>query len=99
MNLLEKIVRSPRPAKKGEINYTLFDRFTVAHFFIGIVYALLKFNFGVTIFLAVGWEVIENPLKANFPSLFPHGTADTLQNSLGDILGVMCGWAVVRFLS
>jgi len=88
----------PRPARPGEINYALLDRFTFAHFGIGIGYGLLGFTFNVSIGLAFAWELLENPLKANLPFLFPHATADTFRNIVGDILALTVGWAVVQYL-
>jgi len=85
-------LRTPRQARPGEVNYGFVDRFTFAHFGIGLVYALLGLNFLIAILLALAWEIIENPLKAHVPSIFPHGTADTLRNSIGDTLAVLAGW-------
>lgn len=45
--------------------------------------------------LAIGWELVENTLKANLPFVFPNGTADTIQNALGDCLAVCLGWIFI----
>lgn len=84
----------PSPAKKGEINYPFIDRFTFVHFMIGFGYGLIGFNFWVVFFLAIFWELIENPLKAHLSFIFPHATKDTLQNSVGDSLAVILGWII-----
>ena len=91
-------LRSPRPAKPGEINYPFFDRFTFVHFGIGVFYAIIHFPIPVAVFLAILWEFIENPLKAYFPIIFPHATKDTWQNSLGDTLAVTLGWLVTYLI-
>ncbi len=90
----------PKPplAKKGEINYPFIDRFTFVHFMIGVGYGSLGLGFGLVVLLALAWELLENPLKAYFPFIFPHGTADTLQNSVGDSLAVILGWLTSRYL-
>ncbi len=81
-------------AKKDKINYSLIDRFTFVHFMIGFCYELLGFGFGLVVLLAIAWEFLENPLKAHLPFIFPNGTADTLQNSVGDTLAVILGWTI-----
>jgi hypothetical protein len=94
-------LKKPRPAKPGEVNYAFTDRFTFAHFGIGALYGLLHVNFTATVILAILWEILENPLKVYFPSVFPNATADTLKNSIGDTIAVVLGWYVVQkfFLS
>jgi hypothetical protein len=82
----------PSPPKKGEVNYPFIDRFTFVHFLIGVGYGWLGFGFGLTLLLALAWELLENPLKYHLPFIFPHGTADTLKNSVGDSLAVILGW-------
>ncbi len=91
-------LRKPRPAKPGEINYPMLDRFTFAHLAIGCVYSFLGFDFILVGLLAIGWELIENPIKANMPWMFPHGTSDTLQNAIGDVLAVLVGWGATQYL-
>ena len=98
MSFLKKLFLKPPPAKKDEVNYPLIDRFTLVHFIIGVGYGLLGLGFGWTLFLAIAWELIENPLKVHLPFIFPHGTADTLQNSVGDSLAVILGWALIHFM-
>lgn len=95
----KKYLQKPPLAKEGEINHVAIDRFTFVHFFIGIAYGLLGFEFWLAFLLALAWEIIENPLKFNFPVVFPRGTADTIQNAIFDIAAVMLGWAlIVRFI-
>ncbi|MBI4208503.1 MAG: hypothetical protein HY538_02200 [Deltaproteobacteria bacterium] len=94
----EIFLAKPPPAKKGEINYSLIDRFTLVHFMIGFGYDLLGLSLGLVVLLALVWELLENPLKAHLPFMFPHGTADTLQNSVGDTLAVILGWIISRYV-
>lgn len=86
------VLRQPPPAKPGEVNYDFVDRFTFVHFAIGVVYGWLGLSAIWTGVLAVGWELIENPLKAYAPVVFPHASRDRLRNSIGDTLAVMSGW-------
>ncbi len=100
MSQWRKILFSkPPPAKKGEVNYSFLDRFTLVHFAIGFGYGLLDFSFGFTVFLALAWEMIENPLKFHLSFMFPHGTADTIQNILGDCIAVILGWWVKHYFT
>lgn len=92
------MVEIQRRAAEGEINYHLFDRFTLAHFLIGVGYGLIPLHFGWTLFLAVAWELVEDFLKARLPRIFPHATRDTLRNALGDVLAVLSGWALPIYL-
>jgi hypothetical protein len=92
-------VRWPRRAVPGEINYPIFDRFTAAHFLIGVSYGLLDLSVWLAIVLAIGWEVVEDVLKALVPIIFPNATRDTLRNAAGDIAAVMTGWAITAHLA
>lgn len=88
-------MRLSHPSKKGEINFHFFDRFTLIHFIIGVFYAELGFSFILMLALALVWELLENPLKAYLPFIFPHATADSFKNSLGDTLAVIAGWLLL----
>lgn len=96
--VLEKIWSAkPPPAQQGGVNYSLLDRFTFVHFVIGVGYGFLGFRFELALVLAFVWELLENSLKYYLPFIFPHSTADTLRNSIGDFLAVMLGWALSRY--
>lgn len=75
-------------------NLDMFDRFSFAHMFFGVVSGALGSHPALTFTLAVGWEVAENPLKDRFPGLFPNHSHDTLANATGDVLATMVGWAI-----
>jgi hypothetical protein len=89
---------SPPRARSGEVNYDFFDIFTWAHFLIGIFYGVIHLSFLFSLMLAVAWELIENPLKSLVPRVFPHATADTLKNSVGDVIAVLSGWGIITYL-
>jgi len=86
----------PPPSKPGQINHELLDRFTLAHFGIGVGYALLGAPFWLALLLAILWELVENPFKVYASFLFPNATADTLRNSLGDTVAVCAGWLLMQ---
>lgn len=88
--------KKPPPAKPGGINRDLLDRFTLAHAAIGALYGLIGLSLPWMLVLAVGWELVEDPLKAYLPRLFPHGTSDTLRNAVGDVVAVIGGWWIAR---
>lgn len=87
-----------RQARPDEVNYNAIDRFTFVHLLIGGVYYFLGLGFIWTLFLALFWELIENPLKANLRFLFPHATADTWINAIFDSLAVLIGWGILVFV-
>ncbi len=89
--------KGPPPARRGEVNYAMVDRFTLVHASIGVIYALLGLKFVVALLLALAWEFVENPLKAHLPMVFPNATRDTLRNAIGDVLAVLAGWTIVRY--
>jgi hypothetical protein len=91
-------IRWPPPAQPGEVNYSLFDRFTFVHFAIGSLYGVVGLSFVSALCLGVAWELVENPLKAYFPQVFPNATADTLSNSFGDTAAVCAGCIVAHYL-
>lgn len=91
-------MRIPPRARPREINYPFLDRFTLVHFLIGMAYGAMGWAFSTALVLAVFWELIENPLKAYLPFIFPHATADTLKNSAGDVIAVICGWLLAQEL-
>jgi hypothetical protein len=78
------------------INNSMFDRFTFAHAIAGAVYGYKDLSPSTALLLAVGWELAERPLKANWPHLFPHSSQDTLANAAGDILATMIGYYLTR---
>jgi len=86
-----------RKAKKGEINGDLFDRFTLAHFGVGVgLGGLTPMPLWGVALVAVGWEVIENPLKDAAPDAFPNPTHDSLGNSVVDAGAMMAGAVLAR---
>lgn len=85
-------------AKDGEVNYDLFDRYTVAHFATGIGLGVARLKWWQALMFAVGWEIIETPLKRAIPGIFPYSSEDTLKNAAGDAIGMMAGWGAWRLL-
>jgi hypothetical protein len=83
-------------AQPGTINGDLLDRFTLAHAGVGAVYGLMNLSLPAAAVLAIGWEVVERPLKDEFPELFPHSTQDTLANAALDAAAVLAGWWLVK---
>lgn len=88
----------PPPSKPGEVNHGLVDRSTLVHAAIGAGYGLLGLGSTSVLLLALAWELVENPLKASLPGLFPHATADTLRNALGDLCATLLLFGLVRVL-
>jgi hypothetical protein len=85
-----------RTASSGEVNFGFIDPYTLVHGLIGVIAAAIGLRLGGMLALAVGWEIAEHLLKQLIPSVFPHVTQDTLQNSCGDVLATMFGWGLAR---
>lgn len=87
-----------RRALPGEINGDAFDRFTVGHAAVGVIMGLARAPWWAAIGVAIGWELIENPLKDRFPRVFPHATHDRFVNAATDAAAMVAGWAAIRAL-
>lgn len=85
-----------RRARPSEINGAAVDRFTFGHAALGVILGLKEVPFWFAATVAIGWEVIENPLKDAFPDAFPVATHDSLANATCDALAVMAGRAAMR---
>jgi hypothetical protein len=85
-----------RTAEPGEINWPPFDRFTLGHLAVGIMLGLIRMPWWGAGTFAVGWEIVERPMKDNFPGLFPHATQDTLPNAVVDAAAMMVGWGIIQ---
>lgn len=89
----------PQPqALPGQINGDAIDRYTLGHGAAGILMGLGRLPWWGALGLAVGWEIVERPLKDQFPKAFPNATQDTVPNAVCDALAVMVGFALVKFL-
>ena len=80
------------------VNRRPIDRFTLAHASVGLLLGLGRVKAPAAALVAVGWELVENPLKDEFPEVFPHPSHDTLANATCDALAVLAGWAVGRYV-
>ncbi len=92
-----RLERGPgyRTARPGEINGSAFDRFTVGHAAVGVILGLVRVPWWVALGTAVGWEIIERPLKRHVPQMFPHATQDSLPNALVDVAAMVLGWGAM----
>ncbi len=87
----------PQPtARRGFINGNPIDRFTLAHAAVGGVYGWFGLPWSAVVALAIGWELLERPIKDAVPELFPHPSQDTAENALLDAAAVIGGWWLVR---
>jgi len=88
-----------REAVRGEINYPPVDRFTAAHYAWGVIMGAARLPWWGALTIAIGWEILERPLKRAVPGAFPHSTQDTVANAVGDAVGMMAGWGTWRLLA
>jgi len=76
----------------GGINQTAFDRFTIAHFAMGVAMGVAGVPRLAALTVAIGWEIAERPLKRNFREAFPNPSQDSLQNATVDALAMTAGY-------
>ena len=72
------------------INHKPVDRFTLVHALSGVVAAKLGLQPSTVIVIAIGWELLERPLKRKYPTFFPHPSQDSFINATLDA-GAMVG--------
>ena len=75
----------PHEAAKDAINGALIDRFTFVHAAAGYLFSRTSITEQEALFLAIGWEILEDKLKRAYPHLFPNPSLDTKQNALTDV--------------
>jgi hypothetical protein len=91
-------LRGTATAQPGEINHDVVDRYTLGHVAAGLLFGLGRVPWWAALALAVGWELVERPLKDQYPHAFPYSSQDTVANAVGDIVAVMAGWGVIKLL-
>lgn len=74
------------------INKAPADRFTILHFLSGIAMKRLGFSSPSTLAVAIIWEMLESPLKENYPEAFPNPSQDSRPNKTVDVLAMMAGF-------
>ena len=79
--------------KHTGINTAPLDRFTAAHAAMGIAAAAMGVPLPAVLVIAVGWEVLEQPLKRKFPGRFPNPNPDSTKNAVWDINATVIGYA------
>ena len=80
------------PALEG--NHKPIDRYTAAHFGVGMLLCFSKVPFSWAAVGAVAFEMAEDKIKRANPSVFPVPTPDTKANALWDVMALMVGWGV-----
>lgn len=74
----------------------LVDLYTLGHAAAGAICARLGWSWETTLVLALVWEVIENPLKDEYPHMFPDACHDRIENAVVDVIATLAGWYVFR---
>lgn len=69
-------------AGHGQIDGELVDRWSIVHFFVGVVAGCIDTHPIVYTAGSVAWEALERFQ----PGMFPHSTKDSTSNLLGDLL-------------
>ena len=87
-----------RTARPGEVNYPVVDRFTLIHAGFGALLSIMGASRNQALAVAIGWELIERPLKRTMPQIFPHSTQDTIPNMAGDAIANYLGYLAMEKL-
>ena len=80
------------------MNEAPVDRYTAIHALVGASGAQLGLSVMTVIGVAIAWEILETPLKNEFPQLFPSPAPDSLLNSAIDVGAAVAGYCLVRSL-
>lgn len=78
------------------INQRPVDRFTLAHLVGGFIAGELGAPPAVAVAVAVGWELLERPLKRAAPGAFPNPSQDSLSNAAVDAAAFLGGYLLSR---
>lgn len=86
------------------MGFTLFDRYSLLHYAIGIVAYFLGLNFVEWFFIHLVFEIIENSQPGikyidKYFGFWPGGKShpDAFINSAGDQISAMMGWLIAYF--
>ena len=78
------------------INQDPLDRFTLVHALSGVLAAKAGATLPQVVFLAVGWELLERPLKIKYGRYFPHPSQDSLVNATLDASAMVIAYLIAR---
>ena len=74
------------------------DDYTWAHVFTGMVLACLNVKPGLMLVLAIGFEVIEEPIKQETRIFGDEPMIETEENQLIDVGAVIAGYSAIEIL-
>lgn len=75
-----------------------YDDYTWAHVFAGMVLACLNVKPGLMLALAIGFEVIEEPIKQETRIFGKEPMIETEENQLIDVGAVIAGYGAIEIL-
>lgn len=81
-------------AKEGQIDHHAIDRYTAAHAGVGFLMGVCRAPWWLALGTAVGWELVEGPLKRRYPEYFFQPTVDTPENAVVDAAAWVLGWGL-----
>lgn len=77
-------------------NHVAVDRFTVVHLLVGLGLGAVGIPLPIVAGIAIGWEIVERPLKREFRESFPNPSQDSPENMVFDVAAMMGGWWLTR---
>ena len=77
---------------------SVVDRFTLVHAGFGALLSIMGASRNQALAVAIGWELLERPLKRSMPQIFPDSTQDTIPNMIGDAIAMELGYLAMEKL-
>lgn len=81
---------------EDRINRAPIDRYTSAHAGVGVAVAAWDIRPLAAVGIAVGWEIVENAMKAAFPEIFPYSSHDSVANAVTDTAANLIAYFFTR---
>lgn len=86
----------PTPTATSNPNYTVFDKFSIAHASAGALLGFTPLPWWGVLALTVGFEVVEPWMQDAFPQWRLSSTRETTANAIGDVAIAMLTWWLVK---
>jgi hypothetical protein len=74
------------------------DPGTFAYFGVGVALGYLRVPWWIVIAGALGWELLERPLRRKMPKVFTHSEQDTAANAVVDVSALLFGSVLARWI-
>lgn len=80
------------------VNKNIVDRYTYGHFGVGMFIGAWNAPEWLAVLIAVGYEIIEHPIKQKLSNIFPTKTDESFKNAAMDAVTMYAGYKIVKEL-